>query len=243
MGNKKRKSKIKTSYLQMSLGAAQERLGIRLEDIKAVAPSKMLVASTHNVKKLDKLKGKVYKRIVEFLSVEGYPEEATLYFKEANVNDLVYSIISPVIHFMQQETGHKLRLTREKEIASIDDLTGGQEEFVLLDYITVTEERYLLIIEAKKSSIGVGMKQILLALKDAWDNNRKCGYVHGFVTTGVDWRWIRYDGESFVKSDDMRVLFNRMKEDKLGWITEYSGLINCILSALTEVTKDTVVRI
>ena len=210
VGNKKRKSKIKTSYLQMSVGAAQERLGIRFEHIEAVAPHKMLVESTHNVEKLDKLKEKVYERIVEFLSVEGYPEEGTLYFKKANVNDLVYSIISPIIHFMQQqETGHKLHLTREKEITSIDDLTEGQEEFIVLDYITVTEERYLLIIEAKRSAIGVGMKQILLALKDAWDNNRKCGNVYGFVTTGVDWRWIRYDGKSFVKSDDMRVLLSR----------------------------------
>ena len=37
-----------------------------------------------------------------------------------------------------------------------------------------------------------------------------------------------------------RVLFKLMEEEKLGWITKYSGLINCILSALTEVTKDTV---
>ena len=64
-----------------------------------------------------------------------------------------------------------------------------------------------MIIEAKKAATGAGMKHILLALKDAWDNNRKCGNVHGFVTTGVDWRWIRYDGKSFVSSHDMRVCY------------------------------------
>ena len=234
VGNKKRKSKIKTSYSHMSVGAAQKRLGIRFEKIKVVAPCQMLVKSTHNVEKLDKLKEKVYERIVEFLSIEGYPDEETLYFKEANVCDLVYSIISPVIYLMQQETGRHLRLTREKEITSTDDSTGGQEEFIMLDYISVTEERYLLIIEAKKAATGAGMKHILLALKDAWDNNRKRGNVYGFVTTGVDWKWIRYDGKSFVRSEDMRVLFTQMKEDKLEWMKEYSNLINCILSALTD---------
>lgn len=63
--------------------------------------------------------------------------------------DLVYTIICPIINFIRQETtGHNLWLTREKEILSIDEKTGGKEEFVVLNYID------LLIIEAKRSAIN-----------------------------------------------------------------------------------------
>ncbi|KAF8424381.1 hypothetical protein EV426DRAFT_716999 [Tirmania nivea] len=38
-----------------------------------------------------------------------------------------------------------------------DEETGGYEEFVLIDRIEVMEERYILINEAKRESLGAAM--------------------------------------------------------------------------------------
>lgn len=99
---------------------------------------------------------------------------------------------------------------REKEIISTDnetDETGGAGEFVVMDRISVGEEKLVVVMKAKRSSIGEAMKQCLLAMKDARDNNGG-GEVYGFVTgylanAQIQWeasndkqnrRTIRYDG-------------------------------------------------
>jgi len=50
----------------------------------------------------------------------------------------------------------KVRLAREKQIVADDLEMGGAEEFVVLDGIDLGKERYLLIVEAKGSSLGAG---------------------------------------------------------------------------------------
>ena len=47
----------------------------------------------------------------------------------------------------------------------------------------MTEEQFVLIIEAKTSAVGEAMKQVMLAMKDAWDKNGESGIVYGLVTT------------------------------------------------------------
>ena len=75
----------------------------------------------------------------------------------------------------------------------MDGETGGSGEFSVMDLVSVTDEKFVIIIEAKRASLGQGMKQCLLATKDGWDNNGG-GVIYGFVTTGDHWRMIRYDG-------------------------------------------------
>jgi len=154
--------------------------------LKAVSVGTML-AGNHAASKA--IKKRVYRRILEYIEIEGYPTEASASFKESNVSDLVYSIISPILSDFRRKTGRKLRLEREKEIISTDGETGGMEEFVIIDRISVTEEKFVMVIEGKRDSIGEAMKQCLLSLKDAADNNGG-GEVYGFVTTGDSWRMI-----------------------------------------------------
>ncbi|KAL0638819.1 hypothetical protein Q9L58_002048 [Maublancomyces gigas] len=59
-----------------------------------------------------------------------------------------------------------IQLLREKKIVSTDSTTGGMEEFVMMDLISVKERNYVLIIEAKKASLGDAMKQCLFVMKD-----------------------------------------------------------------------------
>jgi len=93
------------------------------------------------------------------------------------------------------EDGTRHTFDEGEEITSVDNETGGVEEFVVVDQIAVAEQKFLSIIEAKRTSVGQAIRQLLLPLKDAWDNNGG-GVVHGFVTTGQHWRMFSYDGIS-----------------------------------------------
>lgn len=202
-----------------------------MDELRAVPVHQMLANASHILKGTDTIKERVYDRIVEYLEIEGYPTEASADFKEANVSDLVLYTIGPILSDFIRKTGRKIRLEREKEIISTDHETGGMEEFVVMDRISVTEDKFVLVIEAKRSSLGEAMKQCLLSVKDARDNNSR-GEVYGFVTTGKTWRMVRYDGKDFCQTREIRSLFEGMDEEKELWMKDYSDLVDCMYFAL-----------
>lgn len=95
--------------------------------------------------------------------------------------------------------------------------------------ISVESETFVLIIEA--SSVGLAMKQCLLAMKDMRDNNGG-GTVYGFVTTGESWRMLSYDG-AFQLTNKMNVLFDTMGKKKDRWMKDHSAIVDCINVALS----------
>jgi len=105
------------------------------------------------------------------------------------------------------ETKRNIRLRREKEIVGTDFETGGKGEFVVMDFISVMEPNFVLVIEVKGSSVGDAMKQCLAAMKD----NNSEGVVYGFITTGEHWQMLRYDGKMFQMTEKFMVLFNTMQ--------------------------------
>ncbi|KAF8538493.1 hypothetical protein BDD12DRAFT_152826 [Trichophaea hybrida] len=204
---KKRKSKWTTSYSNMSTSDAQKRLGFTFRTFgsQAIPVDRMLAEAKGGIEGLgmdatQKVKEKVYDLILDHLEIESYPTEADPDFKEANVSDLVHYIIGPIISDFKRKTGRKVFLLRENEMLSQDCEMGGYEEFVV-DIISVMEEMFVFVIEAKRSSFGEAMKQCLLTMKDMRDNNGG-GRVYGFVTTGESWRMLRYDGTSFALRED-----------------------------------------
>ena len=219
------------SYSKMTITQAEEIIGIRLEEIRTV-PINMLVSERLNVDKetMEALKEGVYTHILQYLNFEGYPTEANQYFKEQNVSDLVLYTIGPILDAVRN-MGRKIRLTREKEIVSVDGETGGSEEFVVMDWIAIGADKYMMIIETKKTSTGQAMKQIVLSMKDARDNNAG-GVVYGFVTTGAQWQMIMYDGSEFLMTEELTLLFRTMKENKEKWMAEYSAVVDCLVVAL-----------
>lgn len=102
-----------------------------------------------------------------------------------------------------------------------------------MDLIAVTEEKYVLIVEAKRSSLGKAARQCLLAMKDMRDNNGE-GKVYGFVTTGEYWQMFQYDGTSFQKTNAITVIFDSMDEEKDLWMKQRSVLVDCINVALSD---------
>lgn len=232
---KKRKTKWVTSYSGMTTADAEKRLGFRIRSFTTIPVDEMLKAERPKLEggnELLQTKMKVYDQIVQYLEISGEPTEADPDFKEGNISHLVYATISPIIRDFRRKTGCKsIQLRSEKVIISTDGETEGSGEFVVMDLVSVTEEKFVLIIEAKRSSLGEAMKQCLLAMKDAWDNNGG-GLLYGFVTTGESWRMIRYNGISFEKTEKMDVLFETMGENQQRWIEHYSALVDCINLAL-----------
>jgi len=107
------------------------------------------------------------------------PTEADSDFRETNINHLFFSILSPILDDFMASSGRQgLRLRTEKEIVSKDGETGGTKE------ITYEDEEFILVVEAKRSSLGQALKQCLLALKDMGDSNDNGSKVYDFVTTG-----------------------------------------------------------
>ena len=115
-----------TPYSKMTIAEAEARLNFGLDEVKAMPVDRMLAMAKHSVNAdVDAMREKIYERLVEHIESEGYPTEANKDYKEANVNDLVYGILSPMVTDLKRKTGRKLRLTREKEIISKDNETGG----------------------------------------------------------------------------------------------------------------------
>ncbi|RPB27889.1 hypothetical protein L211DRAFT_833888 [Terfezia boudieri ATCC MYA-4762] len=194
--------KWKNSYSGISVLEAEKRLGFMMQtlDNEAIPVSEMLADAGYTIdesnEEIKKTKSEVYKAILQYLDLEGYPTETN---PEYNVSDLVLYILGPIVSYFKRkhiQKGQNIRLRREKEIVSVDGETGGKEKFVMIDRVSVTERYFVLVIEAKRSSLGEAMKQCLLSMRDMQDGNG-VGKVYGFITTGESWQMVRYDGVSF----------------------------------------------
>ncbi|RPB00103.1 hypothetical protein L873DRAFT_1651080, partial [Choiromyces venosus 120613-1] len=100
-----------------------------------------------------------------------------------------------------------------------------------LELISVNVERFIFIVEVKRS-LGQGLKQCLLAMKDMQEINGE-GTVYGFVTTGEQWQMLEYDGVSFSKTDAMITVFDSMETEQEKWLEENSILVECMNYALS----------
>ncbi|KAF8444161.1 hypothetical protein BDZ91DRAFT_815912 [Kalaharituber pfeilii] len=221
----------------MSLLDAEKRLGFEMQSLNSIisATAKDSVGD----EMLKDMKERVYCNIVDYLGFEGYPSESTVDF---SVSDLVFAIISPILSGFRRKVVRDIRLRREKEIVSMDGETGGKEEFVVIDVVSLTERNYVLVIEGKKSARGEAMKQCLLSMKDIRDNNGY-GEVYGFIMTGESWKMFQYDGQSFRATRKIDVLFEDMCDEEL-WMKENTVLVDCFIVALSSggiVKKDVVV--
>ena len=246
MGNETTKKKMKwpTSYSSIPAAEVEQRLGFRMRNLKRVPTAIMLASAQYSMEAdaVKQTKERVYQRIVEYLETEGYPTHPDTNFKAANINDMVYAIISPVLFDFMRTTGRGgIRLSREKVIISVDSQTGGNEEFVVVDEISVTEDKTVFIIEAKDEFVGQAMRQILLAMKDARGNGGG-GVVYGFVTTGEYWQMLTCDGGVFRITENMEV-FRGIGEDTDRWMKECSILVDCLVVSLSNggIVKDVVV--
>ncbi|RPA93393.1 hypothetical protein L873DRAFT_1705418 [Choiromyces venosus 120613-1] len=105
-----------------------------------------------------------------------------------------------------------------------------------MDYISLNQMKYVLVVEAKKVSLVEARKQCFLSMKDMRDCNGG-GTVYGFVTMGDAWTMISFDGK-FKISEKIQLLFDTMGNDEEKWMANYSILIECCNVALSNGAKD-----
>jgi len=216
----------------------EERLGLDLDEFEkhALSVTEMLAGAGSTSKglgetELEVVKEQVFNNIIGFIEIEGYPVDSPD-FKEANVNDLVFTILCPILLAFQSTTNRKLHLLREKEIISTDAKTEGFQEFACINKIETGDEKFVFVIEAKKANLLGGKIQCMLSLKDTSDNNRDGGVLYGFVTTGEEWQMIRYDGKEFVQADPFKVALRDMALKKETWWKKSAIIVDCINTAL-----------
>ncbi|PUU77099.1 hypothetical protein B9Z19DRAFT_1066124 [Tuber borchii] len=175
----KRKMEYESSYSEMTLVAAEERLGLDLQEFvsRATSVNQMLEEAnykfySHREDVIERTKQKVGCNIAEYLHFEGYPTEAGPDFKRANINDLILYIIGPIMwdFGIELDEGNAL-LRREKEIISPDSKTGGYGEFVVVEKPGPGACESLILIIESKPSLREAIKHCLLAMKDMWSNN------------------------------------------------------------------------
>lgn len=113
--------------------------------------------------------------------------------------------------------------------------TGGLEEFAVIDHIGFGESKYVLIIEAKHGIPWLGLKQLMLSMKDASDRNTEVGAdgkVYGFTTSGDGWHMVSYDGKGFHVSEKFFSVYEGMEQDKAKWLNSFSTIVDCLYAAL-----------
>ncbi|CUS10102.1 unnamed protein product, partial [Tuber aestivum] len=107
----------RTLYSHLSHTQTEKRLGFLLTtfDRHAIGVTQMLATADQEAKiqglteeEVEEVKEKVYERIVECLEGEGYPSTMNEHYKEANVNDLVFTMLIPVIAMYKRKTGRNL---------------------------------------------------------------------------------------------------------------------------------------
>jgi len=224
------KAKWKMSYLRMSVPLAEKILGIQLHEIDMVPLNEMLARGEGiSVQTMDDIKKRVYDRIVEYLNING--PIASPHHKHANIDDLILYIIGPIIDAVCKMGGRKIRLRRQMELFSVDGMTGGLGEFVLVDQIAGGKDNVVVVIQPKNTLVGQVMKLAWLTLKAARDSNNE-GIVYGFVTTGLQWKMLSYDGVSFRSTPNFTVVLNEMEEYKTPWVKEGSLIVDCMVAAL-----------
>jgi len=143
------------------------------------------------------LKKKIFERLIDCIESEGFPEATILPMNESVVTDNVGLILQAMVsHCKRTMSRDDLKLSREKKIISKDEQVGGNMEFITIQKINAGNIRYVLVVEAKRDSLGKGLTQLLLALKSMWEINNDQKLIYGFVTTGINWQLVTYDGHT-----------------------------------------------
>ncbi len=97
--------------------------------------------------------------------------------------------------------------------------------------IIIDQGPYVLVVEVKRDSVGKGLTPLLLALKSMWDINNDKKLVYGFVTTGIDWQLVTYDGHAWKLSEPYTVVIANMRNQEDRWLKK-TQILDVIYSIL-----------
>jgi hypothetical protein len=229
----KRKRKYENSLSHISQEEAEKILGFKL---KQFYYSQTLIERFITKTAPEELKKKVFERLIDCIESEGFPEATIAPMNESVVSDNVGTVLIAMVSYYKR-TMHRndLELSREKQIISKDERVGGNVEFIVTQEINVENNRYVLVVEAKRDSLGNGLKQLLLSLKCMWDVNNDQKMVYGFITTGINWQVVTYDGQTWKFSEPSTVLIGNMDGQEDRWLKNNTQILDVIYSILSSI--------
>ncbi len=173
---------------------------------------------------------------IDCIESEGFPEATILPMNESVVTDNVGLILQAMVsHCKRTMNRDDLKLSREKQIISKDEQVGGNMEFIIIQKINVRNTRSVLVVEAKRDLLGKGLIQLLLALKSIWDINNDKKMVYGFLTTGINWQLVTYDGKTWTLSEPSTTLFGNMGQQEDRWLNNNTQILDAIYSILLSI--------
>ena len=180
------------------------------------------------------MKKTIFERIIDCIESEGFPEATISPMNESVVTDNVGVILQAMVSDCKRTTNRDdLVLAREKEIISKDEQVGGNMEFIIIHKTSVRNTRYVLVVEVKRGSLGKGLVQLLLALKSMWEINNDQKLVYGFVTTGINWQLVTYDGQTWKLSEPSALLVGNMDKNEERWLNKNTQILDIIYSILS----------
>ena len=184
----------------------------------------------------EELKKKIFERLIDCMDSEGFPEATIAPMNESVATDYVGMILIAMVAHRNRTMHHdELILSREKQIISKDEQFGENMEFVIFQVINDESTRYVLVVEAKCDSLGKGLTQLLLGLKSTWDINNDQKSVYGFVTTGINWQLVTYDGQTWKLSESSTVLLGNMEKQEDRWLKNNTQTLDAIYTILLSV--------
>ncbi|CAF0978149.1 unnamed protein product [Rotaria sordida] len=154
----------------------------------------------------EQLKKKIFERLIDCIISEGYPEAAISPMNESVVRDNIGVILQAVVSYYKLTMNRNdLKLLREKEIIT------------------------------KRDALGKGLVQLLLALKSMSNGNNDEKLVYGFLTTGIQWQLVAYDGQKWKLSEASTVLLPKMIEKEDQWLKNNTQILDVIYNILSSI--------
>jgi hypothetical protein len=229
----KQQRKYITSFPNVSQEEAEVILGYELREFyDCQIPIEQFITTTAP----QELKKEIFKRLIDCIGSEGFPEAIILPINESVVTDNVGMILITMVSYCKFTMNRNdLKLSRERQIISIDEQVGENMEFVIIHNINAGHTRYVLVVEAKRDSLATGFIQLLLSLKSMWEINNDHKLVYGFVTTGIDWKLVTYDGQTWKLSERSTVLIPNMRKKEDQWLKNNTQILDVIYSILLSI--------
>jgi hypothetical protein len=229
----KRQKKYITSFSYVSQEEAESTLGFELgEFYDCQIPIEQFITTTAP----EELKKTIFERLIDCIESKGFPEPSISTMDESLVTDNVVLILQAMVShckFTMNRGG--LKLSRENQIISKDEQVGGNIEFIIIQNINVRNTRYVIVVEAKRDSLGKGLTQLLLPLKSMWEINNDQKLVYGFVTTAIGWQLVTYDGQTWKLSERSTVIIPNMRNKEDQWLKNYTQILDVIYSILLSI--------
>ncbi|CAF4716388.1 unnamed protein product [Rotaria sp. Silwood1] len=227
-------TKLMTSFSNLSQQQVESLLGFKFHEFyNNQIPIEEFITRTAP----KKLKEKIFDRLIDCILSEGYPEATISSNNELVIIDNVGIILQVIVsYFKRTMKRNDLMLLRKQQIPSKNKQFDKNMEYVIVQTTNnVENNRYLLVVEPKSGSLEKRLIQLLWILKSTWDINNDNKIVYGFLTTGINWQLIIYDGKSWKFSKPSSVLFENMEEQEDQWLQKNTQILDVIYSILSSI--------